>query len=172
MLLKSLWIYVVLFLVVALIMTVYEAFKEIIFKGSLTPWQSHTITILVTSFLATFAAVSIRSWSESILKKEQILKLQQQNIKLQQRSIRTFNLTLKAVQNIVNDFVIHYHFIKRDINNDGYVSKEAMEVLDSSIQEVIQQLEILKDLKDPDNEESFKGGIQNELFPKNSSSKY
>jgi hypothetical protein len=155
-LLKSPWIYVVLFLVVALVMTVYEVIKEIIFKGALTPWQSHIITILVTSFLATFAAVSIRSWSESILKKEQILILQQQNIKLQQRNIRTFNLTLNAVQNIVNDFVIHYRFIKRDLKNDGTVSKEAMGILDSSIQEVIQQLEILKELKDPDKEESFK----------------
>lgn len=155
-LLKSPWIYVVLFLVVALIMTVYEVIKEIIFKGALTPWQSHIITILVTSFLATFTAVSIRSWSERILRKEQILKLQQQNIKLQQRNIRTFNLTLNAVQNIVNDFVIHYRFIKRDLKNDGTVSKEAMGILDSSIQEVIQQLEILKELKDPDKEESFK----------------
>lgn len=159
-LLKSPWIYVVLFLVVALIMTLYEVIKEIIFNGTLTPWQSHTITILITSFLATFAAVSIRSWSESILKKEQILKLQQQNIQLQHKSIRTFNLTLSAVQNIVNDFVIHYRFIKRDLKKDGYVSKEAMEVLDSSIQEVIQQLEILKELKDPDKEESFK-----EIYP-------
>ena len=153
---KGPWIYVVLFIVVALIMTVYEVIKEIIFKGALTPWQSHTITILVTSFLATLAAVTIRSWSESILKREHILKLQQQNIKLQQKSIRTSNLTLKAVQNIVNDFLIHYRFIMRDVKKDGSVSKEAMEVLDSSIQEVVQQLEILEEMKNPDMEESYK----------------
>ena len=153
---KSPWLYVVLFLVVALIMTLYEAIKEVIFKGALTPWQSHTVTILVTSSLATFAAVSIRSWSESILKKEQILKLQQQNIKLHQKSIHTLNLTLNAVHEIINDFLIHYRFIKRDIKKDGTVSIEAVGILDSSIQEVIQQLEILKDLKDSDKEESYK----------------
>jgi len=153
---RSFGIYVALFLVVAVIMTVYEVIKEVIFKGALTPWQSHTITILVTSFLATFAAVTIRSWSESILKREQILKLQQQNINLQQKSIRASNLTLKAVQNIVNDFLIHYRFIMRDVNKDGSVSKEAMEVLDSSIQEVVQQLEILEEMKNPDKEESYK----------------
>lgn len=87
-LIKSAWIYVVLFLIVALIMTVYEIVKEAIFRGALTPWQSHTITIFETSFLATFAAVAIRSWSENILKKEQVLKLQQKNI-------HTFNLTLQ-----------------------------------------------------------------------------
>ena len=149
-------IYVVLFLVVAVIMTVYEVIKEVIFKGALTPWQSHAITIFITSFLATFAAVTIRSWSDSILKREQILKLQQQNIKLQQKSIRASNLTLSAVQNIVNDFLIHYRFIMRDVKKDGSVSKEAMEVLDSSIQEVIQQLEILEELKKTDKEDSYK----------------
>lgn len=153
---KGPWIYVVLFIIVALIMTVYEVIKEIIFKGALTPWQSHTITILVTSFLAILAAVTICSWSESILKREHILKLQQQNIKLQQKSIRTSNLTLNAVQNIVNDFLIHYRFIMRDVKKDGSVSKEAMKVLDSSIQEVVQQLEILEEMKNPDMEESYK----------------
>ena len=153
---KGPWIYVVLFIIVALIMTVYEVIKEIIFKGALIPWQSHTITILVTSFLAILAAVTIRSWSESILKREHILKLQQQNIKLQQKSIRTSNLTLNAVQNIVNDFLIHYRFIMRDVKKDGSVSKEAMKVLDSSIQEVVQQLEILEEMKNPDMEESYK----------------
>ncbi len=33
---KSPWIYVVLFIVVALIMTIYEVIKEVIFKGALT----------------------------------------------------------------------------------------------------------------------------------------
>lgn len=153
---KSPWLYIVLFLVVALVMTLYEVIKEVIFKGALTPWQSHTVTILVTSFLSVFAAVSIRSWSENILKKEQILKLQQHNIKLQQKNIHTFNLTLKAVHHIVNDFLIHYRFIMRNVKEDGSIRKEAVEILDSSIQEVVQQLKILEELKDPDKEESYK----------------
>ena len=151
---KSPWIYVVLFLAVALIMTVYEVIKEILFKGALTPWQSHTITILVTSFLATFTAVAIRSWSENILKKEQIVKLQQQKI-------HTLNLILKAVHHIVNNFLIHFQFIKRDVKGDGSIRKETLEILDSSIQEVAQQLKILEELKDPDKEESYE-----EIIPK------
>ena len=151
---KSPWIYVVLFLVVALIMTVYEVIKEAIFKGALTPWQSHTITILVTSFLAIFAAVIIRSWSENILKKEQILKLQQQKID-------TLNLIINAVHHIVNDFLIHFQFIKRDVKENGSIRKEAMEILESSIQEVVEQLKILEELKDPDKEASYE-----EIYPK------
>jgi len=153
-LLKSPWIYVVLFFTVALIMTVYEVIKEVIFKGSLTPWQSHTITILVTSFLATFAAVTIRSWSESILKKEQILKLQQQKI-------HTLNLILKAVHHIVNNFLHHFYFIKRDVKKNNSVRKETLEILDSSIQEVAHQLKILEELKEPDKEKSYE-----DIFPK------
>lgn len=154
---RSPGIYVVLFLAVAVIMAVFEVFKEVLFKGALTPWQSHTITILVTSFLATFTALIIRSWSENILKKEQILKLQQQNIKLQQKNIHTFNLTLNAIHHIVNNFVIHYRFIMRDVREDGSVRKESVEVLDASIQEVVQQLKVLEELKDPEQEESYKG---------------
>ncbi len=147
---KSPWMYVLLFLIVALIMTVYEVIKEAVFKGALTPWQSHTITILVTSFLAAFATVSIRSWSENILKKEQILRLQQQNI-------HTLNLTLKAVHHIVNNFLVHFDFIKRDLKEGRLVRKETLEILDSSMQKVIQQLKILEELKEPDKEESYKG---------------
>lgn len=147
---KSPWLYVVLFLVVALVMTVYEVIKEATFKGVLTPWQSHTITILVTSFLAIFAAIAIRSWSDNILKKQQILKLQQ-------KKVHTLNLILKVVHQIVNDFLIHFQFIKRGVKEDGSVRKEAMDILDSSIQEVVVQLQILEELKDPEKEESHEG---------------
>lgn len=153
-LLRSSWIYVVLFFIVALIMTIFEVIKEAIFKGELTPWQSHTITILVTAFLAVFAALALRSWSENILKKEQILNLQQQKI-------NTLNLILKAVHHIVNNFLIHFRFIKRDIKENNSVRKETMEILDSSIQEVVQQLKILEELKEPDKEESYEG-----IYPK------
>ena len=72
------WIYVLLFIVVSLIMFVYEAIKEIVYNGALTPWQSHTITILVTSSLAVFSAVFIRSWSSNKLKKEQMIHLEKE----------------------------------------------------------------------------------------------
>jgi hypothetical protein len=45
----------------------------------------------------------------------------------------------------------------RDVKEDGSIRKEAVEILDSSIQEVVQQLKILEELKEPDKEESYKG---------------
>ena len=147
-LLKSRWIYVSVFLVVALIMAAYEAMKEVIFNGALRPWQSHTITILVTSFLATFAAVIIRSWSENILKKEQILKLQQQKI-------NTSNLILRAVNHIVNNFLHQFQLIRLEVKRSGTVKEETMEFLDLNIKTVAEQLKILEELKEPDEEKSY-----------------
>ncbi len=46
---------------VAILMTLYETAKETIFKGQLTPWESHTITIIVTATFATITAYFIRA---------------------------------------------------------------------------------------------------------------
>ncbi len=46
------------FLAAALLMLVYESVKEWIFQGRLSPWESHTITILVTATIA----VVISQW--------------------------------------------------------------------------------------------------------------
>ena len=135
-------------------MTIYEVIKEAIFKGSLTPWQSHTITILVTSFLATFTTIIIRSWSESILKKEQILELQQQKL-------ATIKLLLNAVYHIVNNFLNHFQLIKLEVEDEGTVKEETLEILDRSIEETRQQLKILEEIREPDKKESY-----NEIYPK------
>ena len=135
-------------------MTIYEAIKEAIFKGILAPWQSHTITILVTSFLATFATMIIRSWSDSILKKEQIIELQQQKL-------TTIKLLLNAVHHIVNNFLNHFQLIKLEVEDEGTVKKETLELLDESIEETRQQLKILEEIREPDKKESY-----NEIYPK------
>jgi hypothetical protein len=69
----------------------------------------------------------------------------------------TFNLTLKAVHHIVNNLLIHFRFIMRDVKEGGSVKKAAVEVLELSMQEVVQQLKKLEELKEPDKEESYKG---------------
>ena len=146
--------FVAVFLIVAVIMTVYESTKELIFKGTLSPWQSHTITIIVTSLLATFAAVVIRFWSDDLLKKEQVVKLEQQKA-------YTLTLILKAVYHIVNNFLNHFNLVKVDLQNSGTVKQETLDILDKGIQDVSQQLKILEELHDPDKEESYK-----DIFPK------
>ncbi len=146
-------LYPVVFIVVASIMTLYEAIKELIFKGTLTPWESHTITILVTATLATIAAVVIRIWSDGVLKKEQRLKLEQQ------KAI-TLQLMLKAVHHIVRNFLNHFHLIRLEAENSGTIKEETLKLLDDSIEEVVKQLGILEKMNDPEQEESYR-----DIFP-------
>lgn len=49
------------YLCVAILMALYELAKETIFKGQLTLWQSHTITVFVTATFATITAYFIRA---------------------------------------------------------------------------------------------------------------
>ena len=47
-------------------MTIYELLKEFAFRGSLTMWQSHIMTIIVTSTLTTVAAFFVHKWANGI----------------------------------------------------------------------------------------------------------
>jgi diguanylate cyclase (GGDEF)-like protein/PAS domain S-box-containing protein len=52
----------VVFFSTALLMFAYEFFKELYFRGALTHWASHTMTIIVTAVFATMAAFLMRHW--------------------------------------------------------------------------------------------------------------
>jgi diguanylate cyclase (GGDEF)-like protein/PAS domain S-box-containing protein len=53
----------IVFLGAAALMAAYEFTKELIFTGSLTPWESHAMTILVAAAFATVAAFFVRQRS-------------------------------------------------------------------------------------------------------------
>jgi len=59
------------FSVTAVLMIIYEFLKEIYFKGELTLWESHTITIIVTATFATLAAFFMRSLANNLVKEAQ-----------------------------------------------------------------------------------------------------
>ena len=150
---KDPWVYLVVFVSAASVMTLYEFVKELIFKGTLTPWESHTITIIVTAFLATFAARITRTWAENLQKKEQILRLREQRV-------HTLSLILRAVHHIVNNFLNHFQLIKNDISKTGAVRADTLELLDASIEEVTRQLKILEELEEPEKKDSYRA-----IFP-------
>jgi len=54
------------YLCVATLMALYELAKETIFKGQLTLWESHTITVIVTATFATITAHFIRARTNSL----------------------------------------------------------------------------------------------------------
>ena len=55
---NSIFVMLATFALATLVMTSFELLKEFIFKGTLTSWQSHTITIITTATIA----VSIAAW--------------------------------------------------------------------------------------------------------------
>lgn len=52
-----------IFLGAALLMSAYEFAKEIYFKGTLTMWGAHTITVIVTATFVTAASFFMRKWA-------------------------------------------------------------------------------------------------------------
>ncbi len=54
------------YLLVATLMALYELAKETIFKGQLTLWESHTITVIVTATFATITAQFIRARTNTL----------------------------------------------------------------------------------------------------------
>ena len=55
------------FSVTVVLMAIYEFLKETYFKGELTLWESHTITIIVTATFATLAAFFMRSLANRLV---------------------------------------------------------------------------------------------------------
>lgn len=56
---------IAIFFCVAAFMFSYELLKETFLGGVLTPWGSHTITIIITSVLATVASFFVHKWAVS-----------------------------------------------------------------------------------------------------------
>ena len=57
---------IIIFLATALAMTIYEFLKELAFKGTLNPWESHSITVIVTAIIATVASLIMRKRTFSL----------------------------------------------------------------------------------------------------------
>lgn len=55
-----------IFIGTALGMTIFETLKEYFFKGTLSAWESHSITIILTATLATVSALIMRKWAISL----------------------------------------------------------------------------------------------------------
>ncbi len=123
-------------------MTMYEGCKESIFHGTLTPWQSHSITIIVTSMLATFAVLMTRARALALLAKEK-------EVELHFQKLQTVRLLLEAVHHIVNNFLNHFQLIKMEMEETGKINEATLKLLDESIEEAGKQIRILESIKDP-----------------------
>lgn len=145
---------IIVFIITAIIMTTYEVIKEFIFEGALTPWQSHTITVIVTSTIAVITAYLIRSHILSIYSKEK-------EIEAKEQSLASYQLTLAAVNHIVNNVINYLQLVRVDIDENGKLNEETLKLLEESIEEANEQMDILNKIQTPSEPESYK-----EIYPK------
>jgi hypothetical protein len=142
------------FIITAIIMTTYEVIKEFIFEGALTPWQSHTITVIITSTIAVITAYLMRSHILSIYSKEK-------EIEAKEQSLSSYQLTLAAVNHIVNNVINYLQLVRIDIDENGKLNEETLKLIEESIKEANEQMDILNKIKTPSKPESYK-----EIYPK------
>jgi len=141
------------FVITSTIMTIYEVIKEMIFKGALTSWQSHSITIIVTAVIAIFTASVMRSWVLAI-------SLKEKEIEYREQSLVSFSLILSAVNHIVNNVLNYLQLVRVEIDKDGTLQEETLQLLETSIEDANKQMKILNEIQNPNKLESYKG-----IFP-------
>jgi len=147
------WVLSLVFAITFIIMSCYEAVKDFLFEGSLTPWQSHAITILFTSLLATLSASMMRSWMLSVKAKERDLELKTQ-------SLISSELILTAVNHIINNVLNNFQLINLEIQKEGRVKQESIDLLNESVKEAEKQIAILNNIKNHTDAESYR-----DIFP-------
>lgn len=142
------WVLPVVFIGMALVMSVYELTKEVLFEGSLTPWESHTITIIFTSLLATLSTSVMRSWVLAISAKEK-------EVEAKHQALISIELMLSAVNHIVNNVLHNFKILRLDIDNTGEMQEKRLEMLELSIKEAANQMARLNKIKNPSDPSSY-----------------
>ncbi|WP_320823654.1 hypothetical protein [Reinekea sp.] len=137
----------------ALLMTLYEASKEFIYQETLTPWESHSLTILVTATIAMATAALMRARLTAI-------HLREQESLAKQHSLKAQGLLLGAANHIVNNAFNYLQLINAEVDADGRVSADTLKLLQDSMAEAAQQMSILNAVVEPNDPKSYIG-----IFP-------
>lgn len=151
---SSKWSLVLVFICSLILMTSYETLKEFVFQGRLTSWQSHTITIIVTSLIATVSAAIMRSWVLSVYH-------QQKEIENKAQLLSSFDVVRSAVNHVMNNLLNYFHLVQMEVDDTGKVSKDTLRLLEESVEEARNQIKVLNQIQDPHNPESYK-----DIYPK------
>ena len=139
----------VAFFSMALLMTIYQVSKYHLLEGEYTIWQSHIITIVFTSLIATVVSLCMTNWIERI---DRITK----ELELREARLQTLETTMYTVQHIVNNFLNRLLLIGLEIEDDGKLSKSTIEQLEADIAKVSKQLTELSEIREPGDPAAFK----------------
>ena len=137
------------FILMAIVMTLYQVIKFYLLQGHYTIWESHLMTIVFSSVLATCVSLALSNWTEKIEKRRV-------EVELREARLRTLQATMHTVQHIVNNFLNCVMLIRFEAEEDGAISKDSLDKLEAKIQEVSKQLVEIGELEDPGNSEEFR----------------
>lgn len=137
------------FVLTSILMTIYQVGKFYLLEGKYTIWQSHIITIIFTSLIATIVSLSMMNWVEKI-------ETRKKEIELQEARLRTLKITMRTVHHIVNNFLNRLLLIQLESEEKGTISEESLKKLEEDITAVSRQLMELGDLENPGDSEEFK----------------
>ncbi|WP_196138731.1 hypothetical protein [Aliikangiella sp. G2MR2-5] len=141
------------FLSTIVIMVGYESLKALLFKGTLSPWEPDIVTILVTALVTTIAVSLALKWANFVYANTK-------EVEFRERALVSFELTLRAVNHIVNNSINQLQAVKLDIETEGAVNPETLRLLEQSAEEAGRQMRLLNQIKEPQKKESYEG-----IFP-------
>lgn len=106
------------FVITALLMTAYEATKRQIF-GDLTLWESHTITIVLTSVITALLSGLI----------SRKLKSYYEKTKTTQARLETYEAAMRATSHYVGNMLNMTKIIEVEFNSSGTVNHDSVREL-------------------------------------------
>ena len=136
------------FFAMAILMTLFQTGKFYLLHETSTIWQSHVITIVFTSLIATIVSLLMVNRTEKIENKKKELELRESKIK-------TLKITMFTVHHIVNNFLNRLLLIRMEAEEKGTISQETLAKLESDIEEVSKKLVALSELEHPEKPETF-----------------
>ncbi len=132
-----------------ILMLLFEALKEHFFKGVLSSWQSHWITIIFTSLISLIVGL----FTVNI-----IFKLKAQNLKneVKLEKIKSIKQVMYIVHYYVNNLANNLQIIRFEIEEYGTVRQEILLELDKQIFITAKEMHLLSDIENPFDENKFK----------------
>lgn len=107
----------------------YESTKELIFQGTLSPWQSHWITILFTTMLSFTVLLFTQNILLSFEYRARALQIKEEKIKILRRVMAVVN---HNVNNLSNNLLL----VELETEEKGSVSQRTLEQLRNNITDV------------------------------------
>lgn len=131
------------------LMLLYELAKEYFFKGSLTLWQSHFLTIFFTtllSFIVTLIAMN----------KIQSLENKHLEIELKEEKIKSIKQVMYVAHHYINNLANNLGLVQLEAEENGVVCQETLKTLQEVVEKTAKEMRKLGDIEDPYDEKLFK----------------